>query len=329
MIPRTGGFALVLVFGLLLVAGPAPVLAQAGFFEKELGSDPAKVVEDVKLDMMSRGSHGSESGSGPAPYLKALKNLPRRVGMVSYYTVDIGNLKESSALKQTVTGWYVMRSYDVTQEGISLINEALYKVGFPAMKEAFAAHGMQLLAPDEYLDTPEKKAAYESFKLETGGKGGLTSFLNKMNKSEFKLTEPATGYRLIDLPRLNASSEKKYGLSLQGGSESVFEGLGHDLAGALGLDAVLIVYNVIQAEKKETDLIGSYAYLFGPNPVPDTGQKLYWTGHQYAGAWMKLDVPLIETEKDEAKIDFDGSAIVARALAERTAGHLEDEMAGR
>ncbi|MCU0254540.1 MAG: hypothetical protein MUE47_08385 [Acidobacteria bacterium] len=95
----------------------------------------------------------------------------------------------------------------------------------------------------------------------------------------------------------------------------------------LGVDAVLVVYNVIQAEKKATNLIGSYAYMFGPNPAPDTGQKLYWTGHQYAGAWMKLDVPLIRMEKDDTQFDFDGIGMVARALAERTAVCIEEEIA--
>jgi hypothetical protein len=226
--------AFVPFLGAVLFVGAAPARAQAGFFAKELGADPAKVVEDVRLDMMSRGSHGSESGSGPAPFLKALGAPRKRVGLVSYDTVDIGNLKESSALQQAVTGWYSMRSVSVTQEGISLINQALCGVGFPAMKKAFAARGMQRLAPTDDLDTSEKKAAYESFQLETGGEGGFTSFLNRMNKAEFKRTNPAEGYRLIDLPRLNVSNEKKYGLALQGGSESGFPGLAHDLAKALG-----------------------------------------------------------------------------------------------
>jgi hypothetical protein len=131
------------------------------------------------------------------------------------------------------------------------------------MKETFAAHGMRLLAPTDYLDTPEKKSAYESFKLETGGKGGLTSFLNKMNK----------------------------------------------------------------AERRETSLIGAYAYMFGPNPVADTGQRPYWTGHQYTGAWVRRDVPLIQMDKDSTQVDFDGSGIVARALAERTAVYPQEEIA--
>ena len=46
-----------------LFAATAPALAQAGFFENELGSDPAKVVEDVRFDMMLRGSHCNESAS--------------------------------------------------------------------------------------------------------------------------------------------------------------------------------------------------------------------------------------------------------------------------
>jgi hypothetical protein len=105
--------------------------------------------------------------------------------------------------------------------------------------------------------------------------------------------------------------------------------VGHDLAKALGLDAVLVAYNALQAEKEETNVIGAYACMSGPNPVPDTGQKLYWTGHQYTGAWMKLDVPRIQTGNDSTQVDFDGSGIVARARAERTAACLEGVTAVR
>jgi hypothetical protein len=117
--------AFVVILGVVLLVGAAPARAQAGFLAKELGTDPAKVVEDVKLDMMSRGSHGSESGSGPAPHLKALGEPPKRVGLISYYTVDVGNLKESSPLTTAASGWYQPRSISVTQEGISPINQAL------------------------------------------------------------------------------------------------------------------------------------------------------------------------------------------------------------
>jgi hypothetical protein len=313
---------------LLSSFSPMPAFAQAGFFAAELGTDPEKLVDRTRMDMMSMG-RGSESGSGPKPYLPALGAVPKRVALVSYYSLDIGNYEENGPYARAATGWYISQSIDITGAGLALFNQALHDAGIEAMKKAFAAHGMELLTPPEYLDTDGKKAAYDAFKLETGGKGSLTGILNKMNKAEFKLTDAAQGYHLIDLPRLNASNEAKFGLALQGGSKPVFEGLGHDLAAALGVDAVMVVYNVLQADKKSINMIGNYAYVFGPNPVPSTGQSLYWSGHQYSGAWMKLEVPLVNGKGDEAAYDFDGTALVAGAVAERTARFIADGVAGR
>ena len=101
---------------------------------------------------------------------------------------------------------------------------------------------------------------------------------------------------------------------------------GYDLATALGVDAVVILYNVVQAEKHDIRMRGAYMYMFGPNPIPDSGQSMYWKGHEYSGVFLRMDVPFVTTNKDGVVLDADysGYAIVANALGTKMAEHLKE-----
>lgn len=83
-------------------------------------------------------------------------------------------------------------------------------------------------------------------------------------------------------------------------------------------------------KRNEISLIGTYLYMFGPNPVPESGQSLYWQGHQYSGVFLKMDVPFITTDRDHNELgtDFAGYALVARAVANRMAAHLREMTTG-
>jgi len=85
---------------------------------------------------------------------------------------------------------------------------------------------------------------------------------------------------------------------------------------SLGVDAVAVMYSIVQAENKtETDMLVSYLYVFGPNPVKrDDNPSLYWTEHQYSGVQIKF--------RDTFDADFAGFASVVRALAEKTGEYL-------
>jgi hypothetical protein len=103
--------------------------------------------------------------------------------------------------------------------------------------------------------------------------------------------------------------------------------LGDRLASALGVDAVAVMYSVVQADNKSIDMLGSYLYVFGPNPVKrDDNPSLYWTGHQYSGVYMKFRVAFVRKDKSNAArdADFAGFAMVARALAARTGEYLKE-----
>ena len=71
-------------------------------------------------------------------------------------------------------------------------------------------------------------------------------------------------------------------------------------------------------------------YLFGPNPVKrEDDPSHYWTGHQYSGVRMKLDVSFVHTKKGVAEdVDFKGFARVAGALATKTGEYLTEKTRG-
>ena len=313
-----------LTVALVLTAMATP-LAASDFFAEELGTDDAKIQAKVKNDLMSGDGGGADTGRGPVPYLKALGHPPQRVALISFYVRDSGN----SSI-HPYQGWSTHKN--VTGEGIDVIANDLYAASIGALKEGFKASGIDLLTPQEFLDTPEKKQAYESFKLEVGWVGSIMKWGTHTDKDSSQLEGAPEGYRLFSLPTNKNTKDKDFGLAAQGGDGKMFQGLGHDLAASLGVDAVAVMYSIVQAEKKtETDMLGSYLYVFGPNPVKrDDNPSLYWTGHQYSGVQIKFRVTLIRQDKkdDTFDADFAGFASVAKALAEKTGSFLETKTRG-
>jgi hypothetical protein len=314
---------------LALWAAAAP--AVAGPFEAELGSDAAKVAEDVKIHMMNGDNAGLESGKGLVPYLKALGSPPKRVALLSFYVWDCGNKKESSY--RMYGGDYVYRvdttrSNSVNAAEIDRLAAELHDAGVGAMKEEFAAVGMQLLTPAEFLDTPEKQQAYETARIEEGAAGKIMGFLQggKVD-DEWQWGTPG-GYRLVKMPTAGDVRGNNFSLAMQGiGVGKFANSTGHDLAQALGVDAVVVLYNVVQADKNSINFRGAYMYMFGPNPVPNSGQSMYYPGQQYSGEYLRTNVDFIKTDKDghALETDYAGYAIVSRALGMRMAQHIKNK----
>ena len=326
IVRRMSGLAAVLSLGLVT----SIPLASAGPFEAELGSDAAKVASDVKIHMMNGDNDGLESGKGLVPYLKALGAPPKRVALVSFYAWDSGNKKEKSY--RVYGGDYVYhvsntRKINVDAQEVDKLATELHDAAIGPLKEEFAAVGMQLLTPAEFLDTPEKEQAYQATKVEVGGMGALMGFLQKGAATEWQWGTPE-GYRLIKLATAGDARGNNYSLALQGmGVGTLANTAGHDLAKAIGVDAVVIMYNVVQAESTSIRLRGSYMYMFGPNPVGNTGQSMYYPGQQYSGAYLRTDVDFVKTDKEGKALetDYAGFGIVGRALGMRMAQHIKQK----
>jgi hypothetical protein len=303
-------------------------------FESELGSDPAKVLDDVKLSMMNGNGDGSDSGRGPVPYFKALKAPPKRVALISFYVWDCGNKKESSY--NIYGGSYTYhvsstRTRNVAAGAVDLLATELHDAGIGALKDAFATAGMQLLTPDEFADTDAKRAAYTDFTPDVSGFEKFFKALQSMDVDNFRFTGVPDGYRLFPLTNVQDVKGNHFQLATTGvGVGKMAESAGHDFAEKLGVDAVVILYNVVQAQKNAIRMRGTYMYMFGPNPVPDTGKSLYWRGHQYSGVALRMDVPFITTDKKGQLVDADykGYAIVAGAVGTKMAEHLKEKTQG-
>src|ERR1051326_3118706 len=138
---------------LVFLATPS---VRGGAIAQKFGSDPAVIAGKMKLNLMSMGS-GSPKGTGPVPYLPALKAPPKRVALVSFYVWDAGN--EAHSVYNTSIQWSSTKT--VTGTGRERAVNALYQASIGPMKETFAKQGMQLLTPDPLLDSPETKQAHE------------------------------------------------------------------------------------------------------------------------------------------------------------------------
>lgn len=316
----------VAVLSLLVVAGSA---AAGGSFQEELGSDPAKLAGDVKLSLMNGNGDGAESGRGPVPYYKGLGAPPKRVALVSYYVYDCGNHKEKSYRLYNAEYVYQInsrRSRNVAADDIGRLATELHDAGIEPLRSAFAAVGMQLLTPAEYLDTPEKRTAYENTKVEAGGMAALFGALQSKESTHWQWGA-ADDYRLITLTTVGDVRGNNFALATTGmGVGKIAATLGYDLAKALGVDAVVILYNVVQAEKNSFRLRGAYLYMFGPNPVTDTGQSLYWKGHQYSGVFLRTDVDFVKADKAGNLIpNYAGYGVLTGALGTRMAQHIKEK----
>jgi hypothetical protein len=315
----------------IILCGFTTMTALAGgAFEAGLGTDFAKVLKDVDISMMNGDNGGMDSGRGLVPYYKKLGKSPARVALVSFYVWDCGNKKEDSY--RIYGGNYVYSGTNTTYRRVDAgeidkLATELYSAGIEPLKESFAAAGMQLLTPDQYLDTPAKQQAYDTFKMETGAINSLLRGLQAHNAdNKWQWGTPA-GYRVMELVTVGDVKGNHFQLGQTGiGIGKTANALGHDLAGALNVDAVVILYNVVQAEKKAINMRGAGLYMFGPNPIADTGQSMYYPGQEYSGVYLRLkDIPFITLDKkgDGVAADYDGYAMVAKALGTRMAEHLQ------
>jgi hypothetical protein len=314
---------------ILFVAASLPALA-AGAFEAELGTDVAKIAAEAKISMMNGDNGGLDSGRGLVPYLKKLGKPPARVALVSFYVWDCGNKKESSY--SIYGGNYTYRVTNtrtrrVAAGEIDRLADELHDSAIGPLKESFAAVGMKLLTPQEFLDSPAKQEAYASLKMERGGVNNLLRGLQSHNAGGLWQWGVPDGYRVFELVTVSDIKGNHFQLGQTGiGIGKTAVSLGHDLAGALGVDAVVILYNVVQATDKSIVLRGSGLYMFGPNPIADSGQSMYYTGQQYSGVYLRTDkIPFVKTGKKGGpeEADYAGYAIVAQALGTKMAQHLQ------
>lgn len=302
----------------LMLSAPSPAEAKRMSFAQALGT-----VEDlgkrIELDMVQ--GKGSSLGIGNTPYLPALGAPPKRVALVSFYVHDLATEDTEGVLytaKRNVTT-------GLTRDGAGAVATALLDAGLSALRATLARYGMQLLTPDQYLDSDKKRDLYRAFELKAAGMGAFaggakTKDVATKGPTTALFSPVAAGYRLLRLPDVHGHRP------VAQGSGPINESLGDRLARELGVDAVLIVYNNCATEGKAVRLQEVNVYMFGPNPVQGERSPTYWTGHLYVGLHLgKLEAPFLTLGKKGIKSeDYRGYERIMTAMATRAGTFLQE-----
>ncbi|MEM7363363.1 MAG: hypothetical protein AAF525_05030 [Pseudomonadota bacterium] len=271
----------------------------------------------------------SSSGSGHIKkFAKTSDEIPdlKRVGLLAFSVYQPATKK----VKKTYTsGGIVYNSIYapyISDEGVFEFTDVVYGRALPAMKESMQAQGIDLLLPEEYLDTPEKQQVFDNATFENSKTWkAVTAFINRLNAKETK-AHPE-GQKFVMIANADASIWRSVG----------------KLAGDLDLDALLVVESTYTFDNgNQITLRKIDMSLIGPNTVPDSEKnskkyapfgplKGYLEGVVYgnlAGMYSKSAILIARMKKDRyTETHFDGlGTIYGRIVGElliRTNGEIE------
>lgn len=335
------------------------LFSSTSFAQSELPKFAADVDKiKVKLDMPLEG-RAYKNGTGYTLNPKMLPELPKKVALVSFYTFDPGFTKVWStsstsydyynSTKTTTTTTHIKKRNSEGNAGHIALGFYVNAIG--ALKSQFKEMGMELLEPEEFLNTDEKKAFYQNFEINRSKLNSfLSSALNSGNGHEAIYANPE-GYRAISIDeepfanytKTGALSIPKYKKEVADGQLWVNSKIGkevtsiNDLTTALGVDAVIFVYSTIYTPKTtQIDLQNVNMLMFGPNPVPLKEGKdkkfNYFPGQMYIGTRVNVGVPIYkESKKDPAskQLNFDGYENITLAMTDRLKEYFDKAFSKR
>jgi len=145
---------------------------------------------------------------------------PKRVGILTFYVQD------QSETDVSISGnWKRTSTRKLTADGVSIVADMMYENSIDLMKKRFSEFDMELIEPWDYLDTEEKRKAYEAipFKELKGLK-----WVARMTGAG--AAGPASGYRYLPLAHLGSS------IKAQKVRDSFFNKLGVDALLVVGMD---------------------------------------------------------------------------------------------
>ena len=255
-------------------------------------SDVSKI--NAKADWPAEGRK-SKNGGGWSVNPNVLGKVPKRVALVTFYLEDPGTSKEKQSAT-SYSGFMWSTPADKATEHV----KGFYDQSIDALIQAYAKYDMELLTPDQFLDTDEKKSFYNSFQVEHGKlkktkeKSSALSKAGKLDIARFRAV-PDGGYKSIIIANEKANFYGSiYNFLMDSNESKFFQSMGYDLANGLGVDAVVAVTIVTRKEEmaKENYSVNHVSmYMFGPNPTQlpeeeDKGLKgaFYVRGQFYCGS---------------------------------------------
>ncbi|MDX1650905.1 MAG: hypothetical protein R3277_00315 [Brumimicrobium sp.] len=257
----------------------------------------------VQFDFPPEGRN-SKNGKGYSANVELINPKPKKIALVSFYLYDPAKGKATGGVYTGIAKTAVWRTSDeLGQDHI----DAFYAEGIDALKASFKEYNMDLLTPDEFLDTEEKKDFYYGFNQESAKKEKTTvtksknagtglSTIASSTMTTLKICPSGKGYREFFVAN-EAADESTQTVLKTGGifsaNRQMTSSLGYELCKGLGVDAVVVCYIVTRKLKKNKEDYGVNAvnlFMFGPNPVSEgaddknRGQFYCGTRVYYKGA---------------------------------------------
>jgi hypothetical protein len=320
----------------------ANVFAQSELPEKY--SDVSKV--KVKEDFPSEGRTG-KSGKGFSANIGNLPNGIKKVALVSFFVFDPGLTKtwtssSSSGYITTTTTYTKKRSTGGISGDIAF---GAFATAIDPMIAEFKALGMELLLPNDYLDTEEKKQFYNNFQVKheksfanwigSAGEGNHDVMYGTMDGFIVAdiVKEPFLNYEKNGLLARRKTNVQDAQIYTYDKDTDMSESIGFDLCTKLGVDAVLVTYmTVFMPADKKIELVNSRFVIFGPNPVmPEVskgGVIPHVKGLFYFGASANPETLIYNENKkvpDSDKLNFTGFDTMYIALVREFGAYYKDK----
>jgi hypothetical protein len=220
----------------------------------------------------------SKKGSGYSANVDLLQPKPSRVALVSFYLYDpaSGEAKTKHGVAVTTYSSAVWRTPDALAQTHIY---GFYGNSINALIAGFKAYGIDLLTPDQFLDTEEKKDFYYGFSQESGKKEKtkrtqIGSYV-QATASSIKICPKDKGYIpffVANEPLGQSVLANFVNTGVFGSNRKMTSSLGYELAKGLDVDAVVVCYIVTRKlkKKKEDYAVDAVSlFMFGPNPKAD------------------------------------------------------------
>jgi hypothetical protein len=302
--------------------------AQNAFNKKTADEGSIKVIFDFPGE-----GRNSKNGSGYSANVELIDPKPKKIALISFYLYDPAKGKaEGGKYVGAATAKIWRTSNEVGQAHV----DAFYNQGIEAMKTAFKGYGMDLLTPEEFLDTDEKADYYYHFSQESAKKEKTSATITKQagtglstvataNVSTLKVTPSKKGYRAFFVENEAADESEPFifkSKGIFGADRKMTSSLGYELCKELGVDAVVVCYVVTRKLKMNKNDHGVNAVnllMFGPNPMSN-GPEDKNRGQFYCGTrvYFKGASAVFHDDKTNT-LKVDGFENVVSAMSKKLA----------
>ncbi len=286
------------------------------------------------LDFPAEGRN-SKNGGGYSVNVDLLDPKPKKVALISYYLYDPACGKTSGGSYTGSVSVSCWRTPDAT--GQSQV-DGFYAKSIDTLKAEFKRFGMDLLTPEEFIDSDDKADFFYNFSQETAKKektertirkaaGSSISSVAEATVSTLKVCPSGKGYRafFVSNEEMDQSVSTHFmNAGVMGANRMMSSSLGYELCKGLGVDAVVICYIVTRKPKMNKENYNVNAvnlYMFGPNPKsegPDDKNR----GQFYCGVRFFSSGTLEFANAKEGTLSYDNMGNVMSAISSRLCNYV-------